>query len=307
MVTTKITPTPHPLKAVILAAGAKSITDDGLPVLLQDLGGRKIIDYVTANVAQVVAPADTYVVVGYRGEAIQAHLGPGYRYVVQEEATGHRRRRAAAPAAAGGLRRRPADPLRRHAALLAGLDPRADQPPPAARGPPDPAHRGRRPALPYGRIIRDSDGRIMDIIEEAEASARVREIRELNVGAYVVSAPADLAGAGGAAALAAGRRVPADRLVHRLIRSGCPWRATRSTTRTRSRASTRARTWSRPSSSCKSASSGRGGRRSATSSPSAPAAGARSSARASRCTTCAGCARRWPTRSPAAGWRSGAC
>lgn len=32
------------LKAVILAAGAKSITEDGLPVLLQDLGGRKIID-----------------------------------------------------------------------------------------------------------------------------------------------------------------------------------------------------------------------------------------------------------------------
>ena len=80
--------TPHPLKAVILAAGAKSITEDGLPVLLQDLGGRKIIDYVTANVAQVVAPADTYVVVGYRGEAIQAHLGPGYGYVVQEDARG---------------------------------------------------------------------------------------------------------------------------------------------------------------------------------------------------------------------------
>jgi len=36
--------THHPLKAVILAAGTKSITEDGLPVLLQDLGGRKIID-----------------------------------------------------------------------------------------------------------------------------------------------------------------------------------------------------------------------------------------------------------------------
>ena len=41
---TTLIPTPHPLKAVILAAGAKSITDDGLPVLLQDLGGRKIAD-----------------------------------------------------------------------------------------------------------------------------------------------------------------------------------------------------------------------------------------------------------------------
>jgi choline kinase len=63
---------------VILAASAKSITEDGSPVLLQDLGGKKIIDYVTANVAQVVAPADAYVVVGYRGDAIRAHLEPGY-------------------------------------------------------------------------------------------------------------------------------------------------------------------------------------------------------------------------------------
>ena len=204
-------PTPHPLKAVILAAGAKSITDDGLPVLLQDLGGRKIIDYVTANVAQVVAPADTYVVVGYRGEAIRAHLGPGYGYVVQADATGHRRRGAAAPAAPARLRRRPADPLRRHAALLAGLDPRADQPPPAARGQPDAAHRGRRPALPLRprdpRQRRPHHGHHRGGAGvgagAGDPGAQRRRVRRLR--------PADLAGAGGAAALAAGRRIPADR------------------------------------------------------------------------------------------------
>jgi phosphomannomutase len=43
--------------------------------------------------------------------------------------------------------------------------------------------------LPYGRIIRDAGGRIVDIIEETEASAAVRQIHELNVGAYIVSAP----------------------------------------------------------------------------------------------------------------------
>ena len=37
------------LKAVILAAGGKSITEDGLPVLLQDLAGKKIIDYVVVH------------------------------------------------------------------------------------------------------------------------------------------------------------------------------------------------------------------------------------------------------------------
>jgi phosphomannomutase len=42
--------------------------------------------------------------------------------------------------------------------------------------------------LPYGRIIRESGGHIIDIIEHTEATPAVREIRELNVGAYVVDA-----------------------------------------------------------------------------------------------------------------------
>jgi len=179
---------PRPLKAVLLAAGAKSITEDGLPVLLQDLGGQKIIDYVTANAAQVVAPQDTYVVVGYRREAIQGRLGPGYRYVVQGEARGT------------------GDAVRQLQPLLEDFDGDllilyGDTPlfrPASIRGLIN-RHRLREANLtlltamadrpyPYGRVIRDSDGRIMDIIEEAQASARVKEIRELNVGAYVVSA-----------------------------------------------------------------------------------------------------------------------
>ena len=55
--------TPVPLKAVILAAGSKSITADGMPVLLQDLGGKKIIDYVMGNVTQLVQPEDIYLIV----------------------------------------------------------------------------------------------------------------------------------------------------------------------------------------------------------------------------------------------------
>jgi len=37
-------------------------------------------------------------------------------------------------------------------------------------------------------VIRDRDGHILDIIEEDQASIQVKEIRELNVGAYVVRA-----------------------------------------------------------------------------------------------------------------------
>jgi alpha-D-glucose phosphate-specific phosphoglucomutase len=179
---------PQPLKSVILAAGSKSIAEDGLPVLLQELAGKKVIDYVVENAGQVVAPYDTYVVVGYRREDIQEHLGPGYIYVVQSEprGTGHAVLQLKpllrdfdgdllilygdtplfSPASIRGLINR----HRLRGANLTMLTAVADRP------------------YPYGRIVRDGEGRIMDIIEEAEASPKVKQIRELNVGAYVVSA-----------------------------------------------------------------------------------------------------------------------
>ena len=178
----------HPLKAVVLAAGSKSITPDGLPVLLQDLGGKKIIDYVLANANQFVPPDQTYLVVGYQPEAIRQHLGPDYHYVVQEQPLGTGdavlRLRPLLQDFQGDLLILYGDtPLFRTTSIRGLLN----------------RHRLCEANLtmltavaersyPYGRIIRDSGGRIMDIIEEDQASAQIKEIRELNVGAYVVSA-----------------------------------------------------------------------------------------------------------------------
>lgn len=178
----------QPLKAVILAAGSRSITEDGMPVLLQELGGKKIIDYVIENAAQVASPGDTYVIVGYQQESITKHLGPGYHYVTQ-----------AAPKGTG-------DALLALRPFLKGFDGDllvlyGDTPLFSAtsiRGLIN-RHRQRKACLtmltaiaeqpyPYGRVIRDSTGRIMDIIDAAHATAWVKEIRELNVGAYMVSA-----------------------------------------------------------------------------------------------------------------------
>ena len=176
------------LKAVILAAGKEAITADAEPMVLQTLGDRKIIDYVVQNGLQAVSPDDLYIIVGYQREKVQAHLGPDYHYVVQEEqlGTGHAVLQLYPmfrdfhgdllilygdtplfrPASIRGLLNR--HRLRQaHLTLLTAV---VDRP------------------LPYGRIIRDTAGRIIDIIEETEASPEVREIRELNVGAYVVSA-----------------------------------------------------------------------------------------------------------------------
>lgn len=175
-----------PLKAVILAAGKES--NDAPPMVLRSLGDRTILDYVIETARQVVSSGDLYLVVGNWQSEVQQHLGSAYHYVVQQEplGTGHAVMQLYPhlkdwtgnllilygdtplfrPASLRGL-------LNRHqlkSAHLTLLTAIVDR------------------ALPYGRILRDASDHIIDVIEETQASPQVREIRELNVGAYVVGA-----------------------------------------------------------------------------------------------------------------------
>ncbi len=174
------------LKVIILAAGAKSIEDT--PILLQKLGDEFVLDAVIRNARQLVEPDDIYVVVGSQQEAVKAHLGPDYHYVVQNEplGTGHAVLQTLPELGQfqGNLLILYGDtPLFRRASIRGLLN----------------RHRLKQAHLtmltavtnhpfPYGRVIRDGNGRVIDIIEDREASAEVRDIRELNVGAYVVQA-----------------------------------------------------------------------------------------------------------------------
>jgi len=191
------------LKAIVLAAGK-----DAGSLLTKHLGDRTIVECVLANLSQIVPPGEIYLVTA----GGQAPLANGYHHVVQESplGTGH-----AVLQAAHALRDYRGNllilygdtPLVRSGSLLGLLN----------------RHRLRqahltlltavadRP-LPYGRIIRDAAGHIMDIIEEKEASADVRGIRELNVGAYVVEA--------GVLFHALERQNRLTDCVHALIRSG---------------------------------------------------------------------------------------
>ncbi len=206
------------LKAVILAGGTKAAPGDQ-PMVLQKLGDRTILEYVLANAQQVVAASDLYVVVGHRQDEVRAQLGDQCQYVVQSEplGTGHAVQQLAPvlkgykgnllilygdtplfrPASIRGLLNRHA--LRQaHLTLLTAISARP---------------------LPYGRIIRDATGQIVDIIEETAASPAVREIHELNVGAYIVSAPAIFAALKKLAPAPDGKFQLTD-CVHELIRSG---------------------------------------------------------------------------------------
>ncbi len=209
-----------PLKAVILAGGKDATTAEGHSLMLKKLGDYSVVQYVLQNALQVVRPEDIYVVVGYRQQEVRDHLGPKFHFVEQDQplGTGDAVRRVCEtiPDFDGNLLILYGDtPLFRQASILGLLN----------------RHRLKRAhltlltavvdkPLPYGRIIRDSAGQIVDIIEHTEASPEVRAIREINVGAYVVDAKAI------AAALRNLSPSPVDgdyRLtdsVHALIRSG---------------------------------------------------------------------------------------
>jgi len=176
----------HPaLRAIILAAGKEAITPDGCPLILQPLGDRSVLEHVIQNALQLVSIEHLYVVVGYRQEEVRRRLGDRYQYICQETSLGtaHAVLQAAPvledlggdllilygdtplfrPGSIRGLVNR--HRLKQsHLTLLAAM---LDSP------------------LPYGRIIRNGGGQMMDIIEEDEALEGVREIRERNLGAYV--------------------------------------------------------------------------------------------------------------------------
>ncbi|NSW52870.1 MAG: NTP transferase domain-containing protein [Anaerolineae bacterium] len=178
-----------PIKAVILAAGDKSIRSDGTPLLLEDLGGKTVLAHVAAHVCQLLPPEDIAVIVGYRQEQVRNHLGSAYTYITQEvqKGTGH----------AVGLLAPWLTGFRGDLLILYGDTPLIS--PTSIRGMIN-RHRQTqacfslltahaREVFPYGRIIRDADGHIVDIVEEAQLAGYHKGIREFNLGAYVVSVP----------------------------------------------------------------------------------------------------------------------
>ena len=173
------------MKAIILAAGSPRDPTHHT-WLLQQLGDQTLIDYVVELAQTLVQPADMLVVVDHMDNPVAAHLGAGHHYVIQTErrGTGHAVLQAQArldgytgpvlilygdtallwPASLLGL-------VTRHHLKQATLTLLT-------------ALTGQR--LPYGRVVRNQDGRICDVIEEADASPSERTIGELNLGAYVI-------------------------------------------------------------------------------------------------------------------------
>jgi phosphomannomutase len=176
------------LKVVILAAAQGECSEIEYPRALQRLGDRAIIDHVLELAHHFASPKDIYIIVGYRHQAIEDYLGPEYTYVLQDEplGTGHAvlQMQPLLQDYDGELLILYGDtPLFRLSSLRGMLL----------------RHRLKNAdftlfsiitdvPLPYGRVVRDNMGRVVNIVEEANANAEIRGIRELNVGAYVAKA-----------------------------------------------------------------------------------------------------------------------
>jgi bifunctional UDP-N-acetylglucosamine pyrophosphorylase/glucosamine-1-phosphate N-acetyltransferase len=176
--------------AVILAAGLGKRMRSAVPKPLHRVAGRPMIAYAVDAVRE--AGADRIVVVlGHGAEAVRAVLPVDVEVAIQEEPRGTADAVLAArsllaadqtvgdilvtngdsPLVTGEVLGRLIDRRRTTGATLALVV----SPAPDPRG--------------YGRVLRDGEGRVRAIVEEAAASPAERAIREINAGIYTFAAP----------------------------------------------------------------------------------------------------------------------
>ncbi|MGC1214985.1 MAG: bifunctional UDP-N-acetylglucosamine diphosphorylase/glucosamine-1-phosphate N-acetyltransferase GlmU, partial [Micromonospora sp.] len=177
---------PHLRTVVVLAAGEGKRMKSALPKVLHPLLGRTLLGHVLAAAAPLAANR-TVVVVGHGADQVRAHLAgiaPEATPVLQAQqlGTGHAVRIAldAAPDATGTLVVINGDvPLLRPETVTALVE----------------AHEGARAAATVlaaevpdptglGRIVRNAAGRLEQIVEERDATAEQRALREINAGIY---------------------------------------------------------------------------------------------------------------------------
>ena len=179
----------RPAMAIVLAAGKGTRMRSELPKVLIPVGGRPMVRFAL-DALRAAGVGRLVVVVGYRAELVRSELAdvPGVEFADQAEqlGTGHavmmcRRQLAEHPGpvvvVAGDSPLLQADSVaallaefdRRQAACLLGTVHRDDP-------------------TGYGRIVRDAAGKFVGVVEEKDATADQRAIREINVSTYVFDA-----------------------------------------------------------------------------------------------------------------------
>ncbi|MEU7831570.1 bifunctional UDP-N-acetylglucosamine diphosphorylase/glucosamine-1-phosphate N-acetyltransferase GlmU [Nonomuraea sp. NPDC049129] len=177
---------PRPAAVIVLAAGEGTRMKSQTPKVLHEMCGRTLVDHML-TAARDLGPERLIVVIGHASERVGAHLAetsPDARAVVQREqrGTGHAVRTVLEELGtiAGTVLVTYGDvPLLRTETLAELLH----------------RHTGDGNAVTvltaevpdptgYGRIIRDSSGAVLEIVEEKDATPEQRAITEMNSGIY---------------------------------------------------------------------------------------------------------------------------
>jgi len=175
------------LSVIILAAGEGKRMKSALPKVLQPLAGRPLLSHVI-DTARALEPAAIHVVYGHGGERVREALaGEPVEWTLQAQqlGTGH-----------AVLQAIPKVPDEHTTLVLYGDVPLLGRQTlaelVALAGPRQVALLTMTVDDPtgYGRIVRDGRGRVQRIVEQKDASAAERSIRECNTG--VIAAPAKL-------------------------------------------------------------------------------------------------------------------
>ncbi|MFI6712097.1 bifunctional UDP-N-acetylglucosamine diphosphorylase/glucosamine-1-phosphate N-acetyltransferase GlmU [Nonomuraea sp. NPDC050478] len=177
---------PRPAAVIVLAAGEGTRMKSQTPKVLHELCGRALVDHMLAA-ARDLGPERLVVVIGHALERVGGHLArtsPDARAVVQREqrGTGHAVRTVLEEVGtiSGTVLVTYGDVPLLRAETMAELLERHESDGNAVTvltaEVPDPTG--------YGRIVRDADGAVMEIVEEKDASPEQRAIREMNSGIY---------------------------------------------------------------------------------------------------------------------------
>ncbi len=172
--------------AVVLAAGKGTRMKSDLAKVLHPLGGKPLVEHVLASLSELGA-RHSVVVVGHQADAVAARCrAPGVDTALQEDqlGTGHAvlQARAALEGQEGHTLILCGDvPLIRPRTLRALVDVATSRPAQVVGAV---LTAVTEDATGYGRILRDAEGAVVGIVEEKDATAEQREIREYNTGTY---------------------------------------------------------------------------------------------------------------------------
>jgi bifunctional UDP-N-acetylglucosamine pyrophosphorylase/glucosamine-1-phosphate N-acetyltransferase len=188
-----------PYVAVVLAAGLGTRMRSKLPKVLHQVAGQPLLAYVLNAIEEIpnapaFAPLQSTLsghrpvaVVGHGAEHIAANFGERCHYALQEEQLGTGHAVLAARAAVDAL-----DPLPEIVLVCYGDTPLVTGEV-LARVLAE--HRARNATITfltgmaelpsdYGRVVRDAEGRVREIVEVKRATEEQKQIREVNSGVY---------------------------------------------------------------------------------------------------------------------------